>query len=93
MEGRLIPEMHKSFKLQYYIPVCCLLLYLDCFYKAIKSLGTVFDPPNYRGAFIRRGTYIRQNMFVTNVLELKSPLKVVLYSKPGSNLLGLTVAV
>ena len=27
-------EFNKFFKLQYYIPVCCLLLYMDCGYNA-----------------------------------------------------------
>ena len=29
-------EFNKSFKLQYYIPVCSLLLYMDCGYKWIE---------------------------------------------------------
>ena len=32
--AKLHKEFNKSFKLQYYKPVCCLLLYLDCAHKA-----------------------------------------------------------
>ncbi len=33
-------EFNKSFKLQYYIPVCCLLLYMDCAYKILMKQFT-----------------------------------------------------
>ncbi len=31
-------EINKFFRLQYYIPVCCLLLYMDCGYNVVIEI-------------------------------------------------------
>ncbi len=41
-------EFNKSFKLQYYIPVCCLLLYIDCGYNICLAMTSILMMADHR---------------------------------------------
>ena len=78
-------ELNKSFKLQYYIPVCCLFLCMDCGYKCIIKVV----PDVYHRYFF--GVKVKTVKFVTGrrFLAVRSGLNVRTYcGMPGSSCLS-----